>query len=64
MKTDKEMMDWLSMRCFFPNDFPSDDLVVIVPERFSRNGSFTINPENDRRVFRKAVQKAMDFYTK
>ena len=63
MKTDTELLDWLSMRCFFPNDHPGNDLVVLVPERFARNGAFTLNPENDKAALRKAIQNAMACYT-
>jgi hypothetical protein len=57
--TDTEMLDWLSERCFFPNDHPEDDLIVIVPERFAAHGAFTMNAENDKAEFRNAVRKAM-----
>ncbi len=60
MNTDTEMLDWLSERCWFPNDHPNDVIVVLVPEKFAANGSFTLNPENDRKVLRNAIQKAMD----
>ena len=58
---DTEMLDWLSERCYFPNDHPGDDLIVLVPERFSPNGSFTLNRDNDRDELRKAILKAATF---
>ena len=60
--TDSEMLDWIAMRCFLPNDHPEDDLIVIVPERFSKLGSFTCNPENDQQALRDAIQNAMNCY--
>lgn len=57
--TDTEILDWLADRCFFPDDHPSDKLVVLVPEKFSPVGSFTLLPENDRRALRSAIEKAV-----
>ncbi len=61
--TDSDILDWLAERCFFPNDHPEDDLIVIVPERFAAWGEFTMNPQNDKRVLRRAILKAMNCYT-
>lgn len=58
--TDTEMLDWLAERCWFPNDHPNDVIAVLVPERFAQNGSFTLNPEKDRKALRKAIHRAME----
>lgn len=57
--TDSEMLDWLAERCFFPNDHPDNDLIVLVPERFAKWGTFTMNVDNDKRVLRSAIRSAM-----
>lgn len=60
--TDTEIVDWLSAQCFFPDDHPHDQLIVIVPEKFAASGAFTMNPENDKQALRKAVEKAASPY--
>ncbi len=53
--SDTEMLNWLSDRCYYPNDHPSDKLCVLVPESVSANGSFTLNTENDQNALRAAI---------
>jgi hypothetical protein len=60
--TDTEILDWLSARCFYPEDLPCDDLVVLIPERFAGHGAFTCNPEKDKRALRVAIENAIKCY--
>ncbi len=57
--TDTEMLDWLARECYLPEDHPSNQLCVLVPESVLPLGAFTMNPENDKKVLRDAIQREM-----
>lgn len=57
--TDTEMLDWLARECYLPEDHPINAICVLIPETISPIGAFTMEPKNDRRELRRAIQSAM-----
>ncbi len=58
--TDTEMLDWLARECYLPEDHPINDICVLIPESVAPLGAFTLNPENDKKVLRYAIQCQMN----
>ena len=55
IKADAERFRRLARECYLPDDHPENSVAVIVPESIVPLGGFTLDPDNDLKSLRIAV---------